>query len=76
MALLGAELIPVVDEAWDTLERVCNKEPVNVQKVLELLTVRHCSKMGNQKNALFVAHHINRHVEQVIKQLFEQVSQL
>ena len=67
---LGIELLPALEEAWTTLEKSTD-DPVEVQKVLELMVMRHCVKMGDRDTALHVAHHLNRHAQQLINQAFD-----
>jgi hypothetical protein len=72
MATLGTDLLPALDRTWETLEGMCNKDPVMMQKIIELMAVRHCGKMGTETGALLVAKHVHRHIEQLLRQLFER----
>jgi hypothetical protein len=68
--VLTVELLPALDKVWATLESECS-DPVTMQKVLELAVTRYVCKMGNHTEAAFVARHMNKHVQQLVSQMFE-----
>jgi hypothetical protein len=68
---LDIDLLPALDQTWVVLEDMCDKNPVMMQKVMELMMVRYTGKMGSLERSLFVTKHMQRHAEQLLKQLFE-----
>ena len=69
--MLDIDLLPALDQAWLILEDKCDKNPVMMQKVIELMMVRYAGKMGSETKAYYVTKHMQRHADQLLKQLFE-----
>ena len=68
---LDIDLLPALDQTWVILEDMCDKNPVMMQKVMELMMVRYAGKMGSETKAYYVTKHMQRHADQLLKQLFE-----
>jgi hypothetical protein len=68
-SILKADLQPAFDALIVVLHR--EKDPVRQQQLIELLTARHCHRVGEIAAALFVADSINKHVRSIIKQWSE-----
>jgi hypothetical protein len=67
---IGEEVLPLLDKVQPIF--AAEKDPVVLQKAIEMLVVLHCLKVGNSRDALFVAESMAKHVRQLLAQFFEE----
>jgi hypothetical protein len=66
------ELLPIIDKVWAILAKECKDEPVQMQKVMELMIAKFGFHMGSYEDSCTVAEHMYRHAMQLIDQLYNK----
>lgn len=68
---LDIDHAPLLNRLYEML-MVNEPDPVRQQVAIELLAVQHALRMGNRSQATFVATHMHKHIQQMIRQFYEE----